>query len=520
MNGTLLPNTPIAVDFWQIRKCSHIRLFFLSHMHSDHTIGLSSTWKNPLYCSPVTAKILKHKLQVKSKLINPLEVGVCHMLQLDDCGIETVAVTLIDANHCPGSVMFLFEGYFGTVLHTGDFRYDPSMLAYPPLRNLKIDFLYLDNTNCDPEQRLPSRQEATAQIKELIEKHPFHDIVIGLYSIGKESLLVDLAKTFQCWIVVSPQRLELLTLLEMEDVFSSSYEDGRIRVVEQSEVNYSNMVKWNSSHPTIAILPTSRKVKVWHKDIHVVPYSDHSSYDELIEFVSQLKPSSIIPVVKTKQCMSHFKPYLNSERAAHAIKIPDSVKSYMKGQSVSSKVDNLKLKILSSQIPRGVVFESTETNLQCVTNLDSMGENLETLMSIKQNIRVKEEFSMDHTLECGAAPIPLTESTVIGSDTECYPLLSPATNISEISSNEQEMPSAIVSPTDRNVTVISDSSALCEERSQIICLNVNGTLDHTPKTYSYTKTYRLSILPCKKRKKLDSRNFYCQVEGYFKSFNI
>lgn len=53
------------------------------------------------------------------------------------------------------------------------------MLAVPPLRNLKIDVLYLDNTNCDPEQRLPSRQEATNQIKELIEQHPNYEIVIG-----------------------------------------------------------------------------------------------------------------------------------------------------------------------------------------------------------------------------------------------------------------------------------------------------------------------------------------------------
>ncbi|XP_069800894.1 5' exonuclease Apollo isoform X2 [Dendropsophus ebraccatus] len=465
MNGTLIPNTPIAVDFWQIRKCSHIRLFFLSHMHSDHTSGLSSTWKNPLYSSPVTAKILQYKLQVKSKWINPLEVGACHMLPLDDCGTETVSVTLIDANHCPGSVMFLFQGYFGTVLYTGDFRYDPLMLACPPLRNLKIDVLYLDNTNCDPEQRLPSRQEATEQIKEIIEKHPYHDIVIGLYSIGKESLLVDLAKTFQSWVVVSPQRLELLTLLEIEDVFSASSGDGRLRVVEQSEVNYSNMVNWNSIHPTIGILPTSRKVKVWHRDIHVVPYSDHSSYDELIEFVSRIKPSSIIPVVKKKQCLSHFKQYLSSEKASYCTKIPDSVKSFMKTQNVS--------------------------------DLDSSGESLEeTLKSVKQE---KEENNADRCcLQCERAPIPLTESTVLTSDTNDNPLSSPSSDICEISKNEFEMPSAISSPNNTNETVISDSSIFCKEMSQA---GNDG----------------LSILPCKKQKKLDSKNFYHQVERYFKS---
>ena len=33
-----------------------------------------------------------------------------------------ITVTAIDANHCPGSAMFLFEGYFGRILYTGDFR--------------------------------------------------------------------------------------------------------------------------------------------------------------------------------------------------------------------------------------------------------------------------------------------------------------------------------------------------------------------------------------------------------------
>lgn len=186
VNGKVIPHTPLAVDFWQVRKCPGTRLFFLSHMHSDHTVGLTSTWSNrPIYCSPTTATLLKLKLQVKEQWIHSLELGEPYLLPMDDIGKEKLTVTLIDANHCPGSVMFLFEGYFGSILYTGDFRYIPSMLREPCLRtNTTIDVLYLDNTNCDPNRDLPSRQRATQQIKEIIRSHPNHNVVIGLYSLS------------------------------------------------------------------------------------------------------------------------------------------------------------------------------------------------------------------------------------------------------------------------------------------------------------------------------------------------
>ncbi|XP_026189520.1 5' exonuclease Apollo [Mastacembelus armatus] len=362
VNGKVIPHTPLAVDFWYVRKCPGARLFFLSHMHSDHTMGLTSTWSDrPIYCSQTTATLLRLKLQVKEQWIHPLELGEPYLLPLDDIGKETLTVTLIDANHCPGAVMFLFEGYFGSILYTGDFRYTPSMLREPCLMaNTTIDILYLDNTNCDPNRTLPSRQRATQQIKEIIRSHPNHNIVIGLYALGKESLLIELAMEFKTWIEVSFARMETLKALELPDVFTTDPGSGQIRVVEHSEICSANMHQWNKEEPTLAILPTSRPLVSFHPSVHVVPYSDHSSYQELEDFVSALKPTSLVPIVGN--CVPGGLSALMAGKKRHEILVPESVQRYMlrqpENQLSSSEYTNLHRRHFRPLVPKGVIFES------------------------------------------------------------------------------------------------------------------------------------------------------------------
>ncbi|GAA6106091.1 5' exonuclease Apollo isoform X1 [Tachysurus ichikawai] len=363
MNGKVIPYTPMAVDCWQLRKCSHVRLFFLSHMHSDHTSGLTSTWSHrPIYCSPLTAKLLTLKLQVNEKWIRPLEVGEPHMLPLDDIGKEKLTVTLLDANHCPGAVMFFFEGYFGAILYTGDFRYTPSMLREPCLRNnTTIDVLYLDNTNCDPTRSIPTRQRACQQMKEIIRSHPNYTVVIGMYALGKESLIVELALEFKTWVEVDVERLQTLRLQELPDVFSTEQGSGRFRVVAQSEITACNLLAWNKEHPTIAILPTSRPVVSCHPNVHVVPYSDHSSYQELEDFVSALHPLSLVPIVGS--CMPNFS-HLCQRKKRHEVMIPESVQHYMRSKPNIQPFTfrrNIHHHCLHTVV-QGVVFESPGKN--------------------------------------------------------------------------------------------------------------------------------------------------------------
>ncbi|XP_027515789.1 5' exonuclease Apollo [Corapipo altera] len=356
MSGTVLAGTPIAVDFWSLRRAAGARLFFLSHMHADHTVGLSSTWRRPLYCSPITARLLHSRLRVPTCWIRPLEVGQSHVL-------DEVTVTLLDSNHCPGSVMFLFEGTFGTILYTGDFRYTSSMQGEPLLRGRRIDRLYLDNTHCHPRRALPSRQLATRQAARLIRAHPHHHVVIGVYTLGKEALLVDLAVEFSTWVVVSPWRLEQMRLLELPDVFTAEEGAGWIRAVDVAEIRWDTLVTWNMLHPTIAILPTGRPVKVTHPKIHPIPYSDHSSFSELCEFVKWLKPCSIIPIVKSNMCQVYFQEYLSSApQVLPDFQVPKPLPESVQQQSQRRGQDPTCLwkRAARHSAPQGVVFESPE----------------------------------------------------------------------------------------------------------------------------------------------------------------
>jgi DNA cross-link repair 1B protein len=300
-----------------------IRLYFLSHLHADHTVGLNGSWcRGPIYTSPLNVKLapkLLPNLGMTQNLFVPLELNVPHLISLGDSKNDPkIRVTLIDANHVPGAVMFIFQGYFGNVVYTGDFRYSPVMFDNPVLRQLvtseDIDKLYLDNTYFFSKCDFSSRSEVVEKIISFIRQYDSHHIYIGARRLGKEHAFIKIALALKEKICVDKDRMKIFQELEFPDVFTTNPDKARIFVVPQNMITKNFLSSENMKRPTIGIWLTGLfynwnnnpyyNCEVW--DLTMFEYSDHSSQPEILDFVKKLKPKKVIPIVGPSRSQNNW----------------------------------------------------------------------------------------------------------------------------------------------------------------------------------------------------------------------
>jgi DNA cross-link repair 1A protein len=140
--------------------------YFLTHFHSDHYGGITRQWnEGTIYCSAPTANLVNQQLGVEKRWLHPLPMNTPTVVESRG---KPITVTLLDANHCPGAVMFLFEVGNKRLLHVGDFRWNNFiMMEMPQLRAFstmkpRLDEIFLDTTYCDPKYTLPTQNEVIA----------------------------------------------------------------------------------------------------------------------------------------------------------------------------------------------------------------------------------------------------------------------------------------------------------------------------------------------------------------------
>lgn len=240
-----------------------------------------------------------------------------------ECIVNGIKVLLLDANHCPGATMILFYLPSGTaILHTGDFRADPSMERYPALIGQKIHTLYLDTTYCSPEYTFPSQQEviqfAVNTAFEMVTLNPRTLVVCGTYSIGKEKVFLAIAEVLGSKASMSRDKYKTLQCLEsaaVNSLITMNWDGTLLHILPMMQINFKGLqdhlnkfsenfdqvlafkpTGWTYSDSCLSVMDIKPQTR-GNITIYGIPYSEHSSYLEMKRFVQWLKPQKIIPTV-------------------------------------------------------------------------------------------------------------------------------------------------------------------------------------------------------------------------------
>ncbi|EKM81504.1 hypothetical protein AGABI1DRAFT_69756 [Agaricus bisporus var. burnettii JB137-S8] len=349
-------------------------LHLLTHTHTDHINGLSAkSFGHRVVCShDAKEMLLRHEVYAERELkqrdlraervrtfahlkidpvhhpaiayyqgsrdlLKPIRVHEPTLFELSNN--ERVTITALDANHCPGAVMYLIEGSKGAVLHTGDFRAEPwfleSLSRNPYLQpylesstggilHQSLDCIYLDTACAFLPLEIPSKNDATAGLIELMKLFPPNVyFYINAWTWGYEDILKAVSAAFQTKIHVDRYKYKIYqnisdpymrlivtrdpgctrfhacerfdrcdhVLVDNDDEFENSTSRLGKRVIYINPVTMES-ASWDLYFQVVkqALIDGDEKIN----DL-LVPLSRHSTLPELRAFVGLFRPKRIIP---------------------------------------------------------------------------------------------------------------------------------------------------------------------------------------------------------------------------------
>ena len=271
--------------------------YFLTHFHGDHTDGLKKGWANgPVFCSGLTARLLDERFGINGGVVQPMEPGESRPVT---CARGEGTITAIDANHCPGALMFHFDFAGKRALYTGDFRLNDS-IRDAAARFAGVDLACVDHTYDDPRYEFPTQEEAIASVVQLVDEHLDTEVFLAVYQIGKTKILRALVEKFRRPVYVSDGVAKLYAAMGMGDLVTRDKDATNLRGYARGyyfEYFPFRHRRFRSTHTVI--IPTGWAVEESGRCPHgyfYVPYSEHCSWSERQEFESLLAPKKIVTI--------------------------------------------------------------------------------------------------------------------------------------------------------------------------------------------------------------------------------
>jgi ribonuclease J len=318
----------------------------LTHAHEDHFGAIIDLWpklKCPIYATKFSAALFQAKLEAER---NPPKIPVTVVpsggrIDLGPFNVEFIPV----AHSIPESHALAIHTDVGTVLHTGDWKLDPTPILGPPtdekrLRELGeagVLALIGDSTNAVRDGRSPSEAEVATIIAGLVKSAKGRVAVTTFASnVARVKAVADAARAADREVVVVGRAMERVVLVAREcgyldgtksfrgmDYYGHFPPDKVLAICtgSQGEPRAALARIANNDHPAVTLnkgdtvifssrtIPGNEKavgsiinglvdqgVEVITDRTHLVHVSGHPRRDELRDIISWVRPQVLIPV--------------------------------------------------------------------------------------------------------------------------------------------------------------------------------------------------------------------------------
>jgi ribonuclease J len=318
----------------------------LTHAHEDHFGALIDLWPRlnvPIYATPFTAALLEAKRESEPGApeipVNVVPLG--GRFSLGPFDIELVSM----AHSIPESNALIIRTPLGAVLHTGDWKIDPTPVIGPPTDEARLRALggegclalIGDSTNAFREGRSPSETDVANCLGELIRSAPARVAVTTFASnVARLRAVAQAAAAREREVVVVGRAMDRIVQVARETGYLEGIQDFRSvevyghlppdKVValctgSQGEARAALARIAQDEHPDVAFsrgdrvifssraIPGNEKavmrvinglvaqgIEVITDRTHLVHVSGHPRIEELKEMIGWVRPQILIPV--------------------------------------------------------------------------------------------------------------------------------------------------------------------------------------------------------------------------------